>query len=162
MVFLGIDPGAQGGIAYLADGTLVTHELAGMTHRQLLDYLRDVAVLSQDVFGRPHVRCVLEQVGGFVAGDRGQSGMGPSMFAFGKGVGHLEMALCAAEIPYTTVVPRVWQKQMGVPKRPPGLSDSAWKGLLHQHAERMFPQDRFTRTVADAVLLAEFCRRFQK
>jgi replicative DNA helicase len=46
-------------------------------------------------------------------------------FKFGKSVGHLEMALTAARIPFDKVLPKAWQRALGV----------AYPARVHRHRE---------------------------
>lgn len=98
---------------------------------------------------------VLEQVGGYV----GQGQPGSAMFSFGAAYGHMEMALAAAGIPYETVQPARWQKGLKIPGRKKDEGKTAWKNRLKARAQMLFPRVKVTLAVADALLIAEYCRR---
>lgn len=128
-----------------ADGSVV--EVAKMpgTARDLLDFLRRYKDDSV---------CVLERVGGM-------PGNGAhAMFNFGKGFGHLQMALLALEIPTEDVTPNKWEKafQMGSSGK---FTKREWKNLLKAKAQQLFPKlgRKVTLDTCDALLIAEYGRR---
>lgn len=141
-IFIGIDPGQGGGIASIV-GTDVRATKMPETERDLLDYLRDSAALSDgDVFA------MLENVH-----SSPQMGVSSS-FKFGCGFGRLRMALVAVEISFDLVTPQRWQKMLGC------LSQGD-KNVTKRRAQELFPAIRVTHALADALLLAEYCRRIK-
>ena len=138
MNYIGIDPGKSGGIAIITPGCVAYAHKMPETDRDLLDLLSE--------FSADDNRAVLEQV-------HAMPGQGvTSTFTFGRGYGKLEMALCAALIPFETVTPQKWQKLMGcLTKGDKNVSKAA--------AQRLFPHLKVTHAIADALLIAEYCRR---
>lgn len=138
MNYIGIDPGKSGGIAIITPGGGTYAHKMPETDRDLLDLLSE--------FSADDNRAVLEQV-------HAMPGQGvTSTFTFGRGYGKLEMALCAALIPFETVTPQKWQKLMGcLTKGDKNVSKAA--------AQRLFPHLKVTHAIADALLIAEYCRR---
>jgi crossover junction endodeoxyribonuclease RuvC len=138
MNYIGIDPGKSGGIAIITPGGGAYAHKMPETDRDLLDLLSE--------FSADDNRAVLEQV-------HAMPGQGvTSTFTFGRGYGKLEMALCAALIPFETVTPQKWQKLMGcLTKGDKNVSKAA--------AQRLFPHLKVTHAIADALLIAEYCRR---
>lgn len=82
-----------------------------------------------------------------------------SAFTFGWGYGGLRMALLALGIPFNEVRPRAWQQQLGIPKRGKSEDNTHWKNRLKIRAQELFPTVKVTLATADALLLAEYCRR---
>jgi crossover junction endodeoxyribonuclease RuvC len=82
-----------------------------------------------------------------------------SMFTFGKHFGYVIMALVALEFPFDFVTPQQWQKELGVLSRGQKLSTTEKKRLHRDKAWRLFPKSKPTHFTADALLIAEFCRR---
>lgn len=161
-MFLGIDPGQSGGMASLIGTTVeLTHLARSMN--EILDWIRTQAELSETITGRVDAFCVLEQVGGYVARDEGQAGMGPSMFAFGVNYGMLQMALCACKVPFVKVIPRKWQKSLDVVKGK-GEPKTEYKTRLMKRAKQLFPceSDNVTKATADALLLAHYGRMIKE
>lgn len=147
--YLGIDPGKNGGLALLgASGELVSGTSIPESPADLLEWLREISEEGVEV------RATIEQVGGYV----GKGQPGSYMFNFGRGVGRLEMALMACRIPTEPVVPRRWQSCFGLSKKP-GESSTRWKNRLKARAQQLFPTERIILATADAMLIAEYCRR---
>jgi hypothetical protein len=143
-VYIGIDPGASGGIAAINEqGEIVAcekwiNEIQANYH---------LASLEQS-FSQLH--CVIEQVsampGNGVAG----------MFRFGENFGMWQGLLVAHRIPFRKVRPQVWQKEIHGRK---GLKGTPLKQLLKAEAQRRFPSLKITNATADAILIADYCRR---
>ena len=180
--YFGIDPGGSGGLAVLTaagSATATTSSAVTMpaTERDVWEWVENCT---------PHdgsnVFAVIEKVGGY-AGDRASGGNGPAMFKFGMSYGGLRMALVAAGIPFDEVTPQTWQKGLGIaPRRPHtktrevqikkgknkgkwrterygGETDTEFKNRLKAKAQQLFPTVKVTLAVADALLIAEYCRR---
>ncbi len=102
MIWLAIDPGASGGIAWTdADG--VTHAEPmpqGMT--ALCDA---VGVLG---LGKGTPRAIVEKVGAYMPGNAG-----PGAATFARHCGHIEAALYCHGIPFVEVTPQAWMKAGG-------------------------------------------------
>lgn len=150
MIFIGIDPGKSGGIAVLRDyegcekvgfesspeflpvSKMTEHDLSGWLW---LESCRDMPM-----------RAVIEKVS-----SSPQMGV-VSAFTFGSSYGFLRGLLTALKIPYATVTPQKWQKAMGcLTKGDKNVSKSA--------AQRLYPNEKVTHAVADALLLATYCKR---
>lgn len=144
MVFVGIDPGRQGGIAVLSSTGVVAHKMPE-TEADLLAVLEDIGLQFQ-------AHAMLEHVWSIP----GQGGA----FKFGRSVGHLEMALTAARIPFDRALPRKWQLALGV-AYPAGSTDTEKKNITKRRAQALFPElgQTITHAIADALLIAEYCKR---
>lgn len=145
-MFIGIDPGKHGGIAVLSsDGGVIDVVKMPCTAVDLYEYL---SRYSGDSF------CVLERVGGMPGNG------GSAMFNFGKGFGHLEMALLSLCIPFDEITPNKWEKhyQLGSSGK---FSKTEWKNRLKSKAQQLFPGlgKKVTLDTCDALLLAEYGRR---
>jgi len=143
---IGIDAGANGGICVLTrKGEVVDVSKMPKTPQDVLEYLQEFAV---------HSHCFLEKVGGM----SGQSGS--ASFNFGKGYGHLEMALLALKIPTTTVTPQKWQKTYQLGTKNQCASKTEWKNKLKAKAQQLFPSlgKKITLATSDAILIAEYGR----
>ena len=96
MIYIGIDPGAKGGIAYI-DGE--TAQATPYSNQALLE-------LCQLFQGRAWV---------FVEYVHAMPGQGvTSMFTFGRNYGYILGVLDAFQMPWTAVEPRLWKKHFGV------------------------------------------------
>lgn len=147
--YIGIDPGQHGGIAVLSEsGEVIEVVKMPPTPQDLLDFLSQY---SEDSF------CTLERVGGMPGNG------GSAMFNFGKGYGHLQMALLALHIPTEDVTPNKWEKtyQLGTCGK---FTMTEWKNRLKAKAQQMFPHlgRKITLATCDALLIAEYGRRKMK
>ncbi len=142
MSFIGIDPGKSGGIAVIDDMGVV---------EQVIKMPGDERGLLH-VFGALRGRAVLEKVH---AGIFGGGRMGAvSAFTFGYGYGSLKMALVACHVQFEEVTPQKWQKALD-------CRTGGDKNVSKRKAQELFPQVKVTHHVADALLLAEYCRRLE-
>lgn len=170
MNFLGLDPGASGGIAAVAaDRTLLLAEPWPESDRDILNLIQRAA-------GSGKAFAILERVSS--APGQGIAGA----FSFGGHYRALRMALAAARIAFEEVPPTVWQKPFGLPVLPkvPTLGKIATveeveaqkkarkersaaqrdkKNALKVYAQKLFPSVKVTHAVADALLIAEWGRR---
>jgi Holliday junction resolvasome RuvABC endonuclease subunit len=138
--FLGIDPGVTGGMVCLeADGTVRAAVTMPPTEH-------DVYATLLELLEDEEAHAVLERVW-----SSPQMGV-VSAFTFGRGYGALRMALTAAAVPFDEVTPPTWQTAMG-------CRSKGDKNLTKRRAQALFPGQTVTHRTADALLLAEFCRR---
>jgi len=135
MTTIGIDPGTNGGIAWITDGKPCVEKMPA-TRQDLWDLLRDITSNGQ-------CYAYLEQVH-----SSPQMGV-KSAFTFGNGFGHLEMALTAAGIPFERVRPQVWQKEMG-------CMTKGDKNVTKRKAQELFPEMKVTHATADALLIMKY------
>ena len=150
---IGIDPGSLGGIAVLdMDGGVVSVSKMPGTPQDILEHLRKFA--GTELFGSEAV-CYLEKVG---TGMPGQSSKATATFA--RHCGHLEMALLALGIKTNDVTPNKWEKTYQLGKST-GISKTEWKNKLKSKAQQLFPKEKVTLAVCDALLLAEFGRKLE-
>jgi Holliday junction resolvasome RuvABC endonuclease subunit len=141
VLYIGIDPGKAGGIATLRiDGTVMNAIAMPPTERDLFDFLCLVAQAGPS-------RAMLERV-------HSSPQMGVvSAFTFGQGYGALRMVLTALQIPFDEVAPQKWQSAMAA-------QSGGDKNITKRRAQALFPFQKITHSIADALLLAEFARRF--
>ena len=156
MHYIGIDPGVAGGIAILSDtGLVIDKTRMPVTVKDTVDWIRERLTWfgSSDI----QTRAVIEKVnpGAFGAAKFGQRMGVVSAFTFGRGVGRLEAILAALEISYDEVLPAQWQAVMQCRTR-------GNKNISKARAQQLFPHLKVTHAIADALLLAEYCRRFHR
>ena len=148
---IGIDPGVNGGIAVLGmDGCVIFVRKMPETPQDILDCLRKFA--GTELFGSEAV-CYLEKVG---TGMPGQSSKATATFA--RHCGHLEMALLALGIKTNDITPNKWEKSYQLGKSS-DYSKTEWKNKLKAKAQQLFPKEKVTLAVCDALLLAEYGRK---
>lgn len=161
MHYIGIDPGKSGGLALLnQDGTVAAVTKMPDTERDLCDWLETWQDAGQgsgsngaDHGIRP-IKAMLERVnaGAWGAGKGGQKMGVSSAFTFGMGYGVLRGVLTALRIPFDLVSPQKWQGEIG-------CLTKGQKNVSKAKAQQLFPNVKVTHANADALLIAEYCRR---
>lgn len=140
-MFIGIDPGKSGGIAFAFDGNYDAIKMPAT--------LADV--FSELVNATCDATALIEKVGPMP-----KQGV-KSMFSFGENYGALQMVLTALGCPWDLVTPAKWQKEFGLYGKK--LEGTAKKNAHKAVAQRLFPTVKVTHATADALLIAEYCRR---
>lgn len=139
---IAIDPGANGAIAIYHQR--VNHTDVFNMPETPTDVYDLLATYSNNAV------CFLEKV-------QGLPGMGGSpMFNFGKGYGHLEMALIALSIPTETILPQKWTKNMSLGTKSSCSSSTEWKNKLKAKAQQLYPNIKVTLHNADALLILHY------
>jgi Holliday junction resolvasome RuvABC endonuclease subunit len=143
-VYIGIDPGKSGSIAAIVEhgesqyihwlkNAETEQDLSQWVWQLLGDKPEDHFAYIENVHSTPQMGVT-------------------SAFTFGDSLGFLRGLLTAHQIPFEKVTPQKWQKVMGC------LSKSD-KNVTKAAAQRLFPREKITHANADALLLAEYCRR---
>ena len=132
-IYVGIDPGKNGGIAFLGeDNKLIYKHVMPMIGKEY-----DIQELKNILSKHPIEHLAIENVHA-IQGRIGNS----SNFSFGLGKGILMGLVAGLNIPYTLVNPKTWQK-------------IAWEGVTKQAdnkktslvaAKRLFPEESFLAT----------------
>lgn len=169
--FVGIDPGGSGGIAIILDqgnGSL-SYSACAMPKTE-----KGIWATLSEIYS--HAFCksftLIEEVGGYLPPRKGIGGdgekkyggdTGSSMFKFGQSYGGLRMALIAAGLDegrhWKSLRPFTWQKGLKIDPRARGEKKPAFKNRLKRFAQELFPGKATTLKTADALLIAEYCRR---
>jgi crossover junction endodeoxyribonuclease RuvC len=136
--FIGIDPGKSGGIAVLSDNTSKAFPMP--------ETERDISSLFQSLF-HPHTFAIIEKVH-----SAPQQGVA-SVFTFGANYGFLRGCLCALGFAFDEVRPIEWQTKLN-------CKTGGDKNVTKAKAQQLFPGIKVTHAIADALLIAEYNRRF--
>lgn len=138
MTYVGIDPGKGGGLAALSTaGRVLMATSMPATKAALVDLLIQLPTRSTVMLEQVHATPQMGVV---------------SAFTFGRGFGILEGVLEAFRFEVRGVAPLKWMNALKCRTR-------GDKNITKQRAADMFPQIRVTHATADALLLAEYCRR---
>lgn len=148
---IGIDPGKNGGIAWITDGKPCVEKMP--------DTVKDLWELIESIMhsGTPAERLQKGVYGfkAYIEAIHSSPQMGVvSAFTFGQGLGRLEMALTAAAIPFERVRPHLWQKEMK-------CMSKGDKNVTKAKAQELFPSMKVTHATADALLIAAYGRRVE-
>ena len=148
MIYIGIDPGKSGGLAFIYE-----HDEEFVVHAIPFDEYKYASIFRDlKAMGLP-IRCCIERVNAMPG--QGVTGM----FNFGKNYGWILGNLDAHEIPYETVTPKKWKAEFG-------LTGDKMDSITV--CKRMFPNVSLLPTerckkdndgMAEALLLAEYARR---
>lgn len=157
-LYIGVDPGVSGGIAAIdGDGRMVKVASMATTEADTWGFLSNLVALSRNEAGQTQVFAAIEKVS--ASPQMGRS----SAFTFGRAAGMIRMALVAAEIPFDEVAPGVWQKSLGIRQKTGktelGTTHQKDKNINKGRAQQLFPGVHITHATADALLIAEWCRR---
>jgi hypothetical protein len=87
-----------------------------------------------------------------------------SLAKFMMNYGALQMAVASIDVPCEEVLPSRWQQGLHISPRKKSEGRVLWKNRLKANAQRLFPEiaDKITLATADALLLAEYCRRLRE
>jgi len=142
-LFVGVDPGKNGGIAILdQNGVVLRSERMPDADADLLEILLWPSHEAPLIPGR----AVIEKVA-----SSPQMGVA-SAFSFGMQFGRCCMALTAARLPFDMVNARTWQRRLD-------CFSEGDKRVTRARALQLFPSTKVTHYIADALLLAEYGRR---
>ena len=136
--YIGIDPGNSGAIAVIHPKGISTCRLEHGPY-ELVNFLEQ--------WNATHCFAYIEKAGS-------QPGNAPrAMFTFGTSYGICLGVIAALGIPIDKVAAGVWQRNLG-------CLTGGDKNISKRKAQELFPEHpRITHKEADAMLIAEFCRR---
>lgn len=142
MIYIGIDPGKNGGIAVI-----------GSDYKSVIIYSDEELIQACRMFDGMRIICYLEQVHAMP-----KQGV-TSTFNFGMNFGFIQGVLKAYGIPYELVTPQKWKKE---------FSCTSDKNTSIEVCKRLFPNVNLKATdrcrkdhdgMAEALLIAEYGRR---
>lgn len=152
MIYIGVDPGKDGGYAVIYPyNDVFVGAIEGEDHSRFIATLQ-IIKKNADKYNK-RVFAIVEKVGAMP-----KQGVA-STFKFGKQAGFVEGALSSLKIPYQPVVPRKWKAEFGL---------NSDKAKSCEVCKRLFPNVDLRRTekcrkdhdgMAEALLMAEYARR---
>ncbi len=149
--YIGVDPGVSGAIAVLWPNG----DICGVMPMPSTDHgMVDAAQMAVDHGTLRGIACI-EQVSAGVFGMPGRKQGAVSAFTFGGAYRGIRVALIAAGIEVIDVRPQVWQTAME-------CRTKGDKRISQAKAQELFPTYQITHQCADALLLAEYCRRLHR
>lgn len=144
MIFIGIDPGQNGGVALISEDG---EEVFAWDDDLFINTMRELYTAEEKAVA------AVEKVGSM-------TGQGvKSTFKFGKSAGFIEGVLSALDIPYQLVPPQTWKREFSL---------GSDKNQSINVCKRLFPKVNLLRTdkcrkehdgMAEALLMAEYARR---
>jgi Holliday junction resolvasome RuvABC endonuclease subunit len=138
MHYIGIDPGKSGGACLMN------------RQKHIIDVVKfndkteaDISEIIEEWGTYEDVTCTLEKVNAMPK--QGVS----STFKFGVSYGFLQGLLTAHKIPYRLVTPQTWMKHLH-------CQTKGDKNVTKAEAQRLYPQQKITHAIADAMLIARY------
>jgi len=146
MIYLGIDPGKSGGIAYIVQRRVVCLPMP-RTERDTWEVIN--RLILKNCKG-----AMIEWIHPAIPG------IGKSQMSklYGNYM-QLRGFLIATGISFEDVKPVAWQRGLGISPRKKTETRTQWKNRLKAKAQELFPELTITLATSDALLLAEYCRR---
>lgn len=160
ITYLGVDPGANGGLVAIKGGIIESAIPMPETELEIWHWFQGMSILPF----KP-TACI-EWIHPAIQG----IGKSPMSKLYGSYMS-LRMALTASQISFEVVMPRKWQAALGVQSRKKTENTTQWKSRLKSHAQRLYPSlsiwkqprtEGKQKAISDALLIAEYCRRFHE
>jgi len=146
-LYLGIDPGQSGGIALLGEkgDVIELRSMKKLTESDVLEFLEWAMALSANL------RAVLEKISAYPLNNM-TVGMLAKRMPLVENWGVLWGLLTGLRITREQIRASDWQRSMG-------CLTKGDKKVSYRKAQELFPNVKVTHWNADALLIAEFCRR---
>lgn len=160
--FLGVDPGIGGGMALVLGSTVpVRFSKLDGTIADAWEFVRRAgeSIRVNGGFALIEEQSPRPTVWWDGKAKRWQSSILKSTCLLWGSYQQLLGMLAAAGIPHEGVQPKRWQEGLLIPKRAKPETDVQWKARLRSKAQGIFPDERVALWNADALLIAEHCRR---
>ena len=144
--FIGIDPGASGGIALISNGQIKAYKCPKST--------KDMSVVFSIAYEKngPKTIVGLEKVWARPTDARS------SAFKFGMNYGKWIGISANHETDIKYITPQTWMKYYNVPK----LKKEQRKRWLKDKAKELYPKEKVTLYTADAILIAHYLKEIYK
>ena len=142
-IYIGLDPGKSGGVAFILENRLYTFKCTSTVH----DMVEEINFCNK-LGPEYEIFAVVEKVWSF-------PGQGVrSVFTFGENYGTWLGILAALKVPHKLVVPNKWMKHFGsMPK-----DKRKRKNFIKSLAQQLYPNTRITLATSDAVMLAVYAK----
>ena len=150
-LFIGIDPGKNGGVALLSNEQDYYRALAfrcpdsDKMHKVLLEHIEKFNIDFDYIY------VCIEKVWAFPTDARS------SAFKFGFNSGIWMGILSAMQMPTEEVIPREWMKHYDMPK----MDKKNRKKWLKDLAIKLYPNIKVTYNVSDAILIANYLKEIK-
>lgn len=163
VLYIGIDPGGNGGIAGVVDGEVALYEPFPESELECWRMIHEIPLVAAVKLGCTSTKAIIESV------NTGFAGTSKSSMAklYGSYM-QLRGFLTAAGISFETVSSKKWQNTLGLTRLKTDGSDK-WKKKLKAKAQQLFPKLEVWRRaqvhqlrVCDAILMANYLYNSRK
>ena len=150
-LYIGIDPGKNGGVALLSNEQDYYRALAfrcpdaDNMHRVLLEHIENFCIDFDNIY------VAIEKVWAFPSDARS------SAFKFGFNSGMWMGIISAMQLPVIEIIPKEWMKFYDMPK----MDKKNRKKWLKDLSEKMYPNIKVTYNVSDAILIANYLKEIK-
>ena len=149
-LFMGIDPGMNGGIAFIKPEMEADYIKAIRCPKTAYEMARILEVgMATNGTSPKDVILFVEHVWSFPGDGR------VSAFRFGYNYGLWKGIAASCELEVYNVAPRRWQGSLDIPNDLHGRDRKRW---LKEHAESLYPNIKVTFNVSDAILIANYAK----
>ena len=147
-LFVGIDPGMNGGIAFIKPEMEADYIQAIRCPKTAYEMARILDVgMATNKTSPDDVVLFVEHVWSFPGDGR------VSAFRFGYNYGLWKGIAASNELDVYNIAPRRWQGTFDIPNNLQGRDRKRW---LKEHAESLYPNIKVTFNVGDAILIASY------
>lgn len=143
-MYVGIDPGKNGGVSGVIGNDLTTFRCP---HN-----VDDMAVKFHDLVYGHNVKLLIEKVHSFP-----KQGV-VSTFTFGQNFGQWEGIIASLPIDYNYVQPKIWQKFYNIKEKDKKIR----KLKLKQKAMDLCFNKKITYAISDAILIMNYAKKYYK
>ena len=158
-MIIGIDPGATGGMAWwsVTDGA-GSYAFTNQTEKDIVEQLREVIA---DVWPKHRSLVYLEKVSAMPGHgekcEKCKRAPAPttSSFNFGQSYGFLRGIVLSHGLALHDITPQKWCQHFGLKKKK-GETNTQWKNRHKAKAQQLFPDQKVTHAVADALLIMNY------
>ena len=149
-IYIGIDPGKNGGIAKIID-TEIIYERCPKDVWGMYELLESMVKIDPDHVKTYKICVYIEHVHSFP-----KQGV-VSTFSFGQNYGRWEGIIASIKPDdFKIVSPQKWMAYYNTPK---GLTRKERKRFLMDEAKELYPDRKITYNVSDAILIANYCKQ---
>lgn len=160
MIYVGLDPGQNGAIVRLSNALVARYKMPN-TETDLWSMFCDIrksGAAHTMKAAIPIVACIEQQTPRPTFFGGRSSILKSTCVLYGNYM-QLRGMLIAAGISFEEVPPKRWQQALKIPPRLKTETDTQWKNRLKGRAQQLYPQVNVTLAIADALLIATYCKR---
>lgn len=166
-LYIGIDPGQNGGLVAISSDKKIWYEPMPSTERDVIEWFRNLPLSRVDTV---MIERQIPRPTRFLVNGRWQSSILKSTCLLYGDYMLLNGIVSTLGLSLQEILPQAWQKALGLVRKK-GMTDGQWKDQLRGKAQQFHPRlDIWSipRTkgkqlaIADALLIATYCKRKQE
>ena len=158
-IYLGIDPGANGGMAALTNKLVYIQPLSNLTLQETYHLLQAWTMDEGKIIACMEQQDPRPTKWFSKEGKKWMSSILRSTCILYGNYCKMEALLVALEAEYVLTPAKRWQSGLNIKARAKKETNTSWKNRLKTKAQQLFPKQRVTLAICDALLIAEYTRR---